>query len=51
MVHCHQAILFLTTRPIHYQYRPEKYREEIELLRSHVQNARRQAPKASCFLA
>jgi len=32
-----------------HQYRPENYREEIELLRSHMQDARRQAPKASCF--
>jgi len=32
-----------------HQYRPENYREEIELRRSHMQDARRQAPKASCF--
>jgi len=32
-----------------HQYRPENYREEIELLRAHIQDARHQAPKASCF--
>jgi len=31
------------------QYRAENYREEVELLRSHMQDARRQATKASCF--
>jgi len=31
------------------QYRAENYREEVELFRSHMQDARRPAPKASCF--
>ena len=31
-----------------HQYRPENFPEEIEL-QSHTQDARRQAPKASCF--
>jgi len=31
------------------QHRPENYPEETELLWSHMQDARRQAPKASCF--
>jgi len=32
-----------------HQYRPENYQKEIELLLTHMQDARRQAPKASCF--
>jgi len=32
-----------------HQYCAENYREEIELPQSHMQDAIRQAPKASCF--